>query len=362
MPDTMHIIMDMRHLFGKKDGQEGKKPGKEKNGTEGEQPTATDGTQEKAKPAKKPSMKDWDKELKKRLDANAAMDPESRSSEGDIRNQFWKDFFGTFWKPEVAELLFHLTLLKEDIIEMGFNPLINPFLAFLKRPFAQKLVLSGQLNAETFEGLHNGVAKNYVADSEFVKENVYNVIYCLDLYTQTAADIEHYLRLQSKILSRSAPAYNEKTMAKNIKTFLVNGFKSMRDKNAKLQELDDVESFMKQAGLLSAKNSTKDDEDAANGKGTKAVADRGKDLVPIVKSITENIQVIAALLYLNMTTNSKAAKQAVAKLNKLPETSGELLANASAYVAKQMQGLRFDDETIETFIEMLLDKQKELAA
>ena len=105
MPDTMHIIMDMRHLFGKKDGQEGKKPEEEKKGTEGEQPTATDGTQEKAKPVKKPSMKDWDKELKKRLDANAAMDPESRSSEGDIRNQFWKDFFGTFWKPEVAERL-----------------------------------------------------------------------------------------------------------------------------------------------------------------------------------------------------------------------------------------------------------------
>ena len=233
-------------------------------------------------------------------------------------------------------------LLRRAIEEHGFDPLTNPFLAFIIRPFAQKLALKGLLNEETFKGINNAVTEDYLADSELLKENIYNIIYRIDLYKQPSVDIERYLKCQSRILKPTATTYTKKDMIKNLQTFLIDGVAASKDPNAKLKELADVE---KLAGM--------DGEAAQTGQKADK-ADRN-DLVKIVKELTKSIQLIAALQYISMSTNSKKAKKALQKI-KMPNVSGSELIDATSYIAELLNGRHLDKTSAETFVDLILDK------
>ena len=86
----------------------------------------------------------------------------------------------------------------------------------------QELIKPGLLNINTFKAIYNAVAKNLVADSEFFAESKsnYNIIYCKDLYSKPAVEMEEYLKLQSEILSPDARSYTARDVIKNKKIFL----------------------------------------------------------------------------------------------------------------------------------------------
>lgn len=97
----------------------------------------------------------------------------------------------------------------------------NPILAFVLQDYViQNLINTGDLNVSTFKAIYNAVAKQLVADSEFFKDNDYNIIYCKKLYKKTPKEIENYLILQSEILRPTAEVYTKQDQEKNRKIFL----------------------------------------------------------------------------------------------------------------------------------------------
>jgi hypothetical protein len=296
---------------------------------------------------KKIPMKDWGAELELRLKQHKAKDPNRPTDKGKLLLQFWTDFYTANWNSKIANKLLQIDLLRQDIEENGFDPLINPFLAFLIRPFAKKMVLEDLLNAETFKGIYNAVAHEYLADSEFVQENSYNILYCVDLYKQTPTDIEEYLRCQSAILKPSAPKYSEKTRAKNIQIFLVNGSTSVRDSNAKLNELDDIKELIKTSTGKSVGTAT--GEDNVDSRSVK------RDFEKVVKGLKTKEHLLAALQYIYMSTQSEAAAHALSKSDfSKVNITGEALIKATSFVAKQLKGTTLTKNTADDFVELLL--------
>jgi hypothetical protein len=223
------------------------------------------------------------------------------------------------------------------------------------------MLLADLINSQTYKAIHNAVARRYMADSEFVKQNNYNILYCLDLYKgKTAKDIEEYLAQQKKVLNPSAPAYNAKTLAKNVKIFLKNGYTSVLDDGAELNDLDDIEELLgtseTSGGTDSDKKgsgSTASSDDAKQGK---AKVDR-EDIKDIVRKLTDDAHLIAALQFIAVNTNNKVANQALTNNSKkLSGISAKDLVIASAEVATILRKVKLDTNTIKTFVQLIQDK------
>ena len=375
--------IDLRHLFAKQKSDEEDAAKKEENNEEAtktESPETSDKeksekensktkdgseTKDEVKDGKKGpkiALKDWEDELEKRIKENALS---HKKPEGKVRNAFWEDYFNANWSSKVAAKLKRIDLLRKDIEDMGFDPLINPLLAFLLRNYVQKLVLEDLINSETFKALNNAVANNYLADSEFVKENAYNILYCRDLYKQPVRDIVEYLRLQKIILKPNAPAYNKETRTTNIKIFLENGFTSVLDDGAKLNTLDEVESYLKGKGFSTAKPESTDDSkntdttpedetsaDTSDADSKKTVADEEK-LEQIVSKM-ETADALVALQYIGIHTRAKSALEAIKKVPRNENVDN--LMGAIPRVATYFKGLKLDKAAREALIELLVDK------
>lgn len=345
--DGVHAVMDLRHLF---NTDMINSESEEANKTD---PTATLEDEEDAKITKKLALKDWEQELKRRIARNAKKDQSHRKPVGEVKNKFWAAYFKANWKPEVAKKLYQIDLLKTDIEDIGFDPLLNPLLAFFLREYTQKLVLADLINAENFKALNNAVAEGYVADSEFLKENNYNILYCQDLYKQTSRDIEEYLRLQKSILKPDAQAYSAKTRNVNIKIFLENGSKSMLDPSAKLSSLDDVDDYIVKITGKRPSSESGDIEDKAR-KGRNDTS--RESLVALVHKLSGQVELLAALQFVSMSTDSDDAKKALK--NTRVEASAADLMSATAKISKYLKGMRFDDLTTKSFVELLSDALK----
>ena len=340
----VHAVMDLRHLFNT-----------DTTNSESEEATkmphaAMLEDEEDAKIAKKLALKDWEQELKRRIARNAKKDQAHRKPVGEVKNKFWSAYFKANWKPEVAKKLYQIDLLKTDIEDIGFDPLLNPLLAFFLREYTQKLVLADLINAENFKALNNAVAEGYVADSEFLKENDYNILYCQDLYKQTSRDIEDYLKLQKSILKPDAQAYGAKTRNVNIKVFLENGSKSMLDPGAKLNSLEDVKDYIEKitGGRPSSRSGGSEDKADGNKKDTSR-----ESLVALVHKLSGQVELLAALQFVSMSTDSEDAKK-VLKNIKVDAPAADLIS-ATAEVSKYLRGMRFDDSTTKSFVELLSD-------
>ena len=359
----MHLIMDLRHLFADQ-GKPADKGTPENTNTEDNAAATTEDSKDTSQKTKKIPLKNWGKILKDRIEEYNNRDPEHKraESEGDIRAKFWKDFFENRWKPDVAEKLLQIDLIKQDIEEIGFDPLINPLLAFILTSFAQKMLVAGLLNAETYKAVHNAVAYDYLADSELVKENTYNILYCVDLYRQPSVDAEKYLKYQKSILNPSAPAYGDKTRVKNIQVFLVNGAENVKSKKAKLNALEDIEITLKKFGIStgSKKSAAEDDFDDSDDDNTEQ-EERGSAFEELVQELDPNnkAQFMAMFQYLSLNTNPALVKNAIRQVDagSIPD---ELLIKATERVAilvkKHLKGIRLSKADLENLIDLLLDR------
>ena len=120
----------------------------------------------------------------------------------------------------VAKLVTFGEPIKKLFSILGFTDK-NPILGFIKQEFVQKeLISSNLLTASTFKAIYAAVAKKLIADSEFMKNNDYNLLYCKKLYEKQAKEIEGYFLIQSKILRANASKYTYSDLIKNKKVFL----------------------------------------------------------------------------------------------------------------------------------------------
>ena len=358
MPDSGHILVDLRKIFG------GAEEDKTKPDEATETAEATDGGTEatgeeagsKPKEPKKAPTKnaDWGKVLKDRLAANAELDQEARQPEAEIEAAFWDEYFSDgSWDDEVAAKLKTIELLLKDIIKLGFKKQTNPVLAFVRSKWVQnELIKTDLINSNTFKAIHNAIAKRYIADSEFVKANNYNILYCKDLYKKPLVDIVKYLNFQKQSLPTNLSYYNEDTQSRNIRIFLVVGQKSVRQKGAKLNSLKEVEKLLGKHGIeVGSEEST-----SSTGSGaSSAKKDLGRqDLLKVISSLTTVAQGQAALQYISMATNSTVAKEALKKSLDFKNSSAEELIAASNSIAKYMSGMQLSEAEAEDLVEKIV--------
>lgn len=364
MPDSGHILVDLRKIFG----------GAEEDNTKPDEATETaeaaeGGTEEtgeeavsKPKETKKAPTKnaDWGKILKDRLAANAELDQEARQPEAEIEAAFWDEYFSDgSWDDEVATKLKAIELLLKDIVKLGFKKQTNPVLAFVRSKWVQnELIKTDLINSNTFKAVHNAIAKRYIADSEFVKANNYNILYCKDLYKKPLVDIVKYLSFQKQSLPTNLSYYNEDTQSRNIRIFLVVGQKSVRQKGAKLNSLKEVEKLLGKHGIeVGSEEST---SSAGGTSSTKKGLGR-QDLLKVISSLTTVAQGQAALQYISMATNSTAAKEALKKSLAFKNSSAEELIAASNSIAKYMSSMKLSETEAEELVEKIVAQLEAIA-
>jgi hypothetical protein len=197
----------------------------------------------------------------------------------------------------------------------------------------EKLLNTGLLNISTFKAIYNAVAKKLAADSEFITERAYNIIYCPDLYRKSAKEMAEYLTLQSKILSPSAGAYDGKIQLENRRIFLhIDGIDE-KDyaKNAKMTKLDD-NSLPK---VFDAKLNSIEIARSLSGKseGVGTITKSDKELTEIVSKLTTTADKLAALLALSTSTSSKQAQQALSA-PEVKDVTGEAVTQAFLKLSK----------------------------
>ena len=297
---------------------------------------------------------DWSKELKKRLDANAALSPEAREKEFDIKNKFWLEFFTAFYGEEVAELLNNIELLKKDIQILKFNKQA-PIIAFFKAKYVQtELVKTKLINSNTYKVIHNAFAKQLVSDFEFLKANEYNILYCRDLYNRPPAEIEKYLELQKQILPANTATYDEETISKNKKVFLDGSQKTVKAKAAKLKSLKEIESLYKLATKKKDKDiETDTTEDETSSEETDAKTFNAR--THLAAFIKTKEHVFATLQYLGMTAKSTEANKTLANFD-FGQLDGSKLVNASKEIAERMAQYKITKNDVKEILELITRK------
>jgi hypothetical protein len=321
-------------------------------------PAAEDnaGQKSQTKPASKAKSAstriDWSKELKKRLDANNELAPESRKKEFDIENEFWLEFFTVTFGATVAKLLNNIELLKKDIQILGFKKQSNPLITFFQNKYVQNaLVVSKLINSNTYKAVHNAFAKRLVSDFEFLKANDYNILYCRDLYNRAPTEIEKYLELQKQVLPANVKAYDEETVIKNKKIFLDGNQKTVRAAAAKLKSQKEILSLYKlSAGKKAKSNETdKADTDAETEEDTLDTFDARTDLAAFVKTKEHTF---TTLQYLGMTAKSQEALKALTSID-FGQLSSEKLIVASREVSAGMSRYRLTKDDVAEILDLI---------
>lgn len=280
----------------------------------------------------------------------------SRKSKGEAELEFFNAFFSCYWSKNVTTKLLQNHLLQSDIKALGFDPLINPILAFFLNPFTKELLENGLLDKVKYKAIHNAVAKHLMAESEYVKENNYNVLYCLDLYNKTAADIETYLKYQKSILIPSMKKYNDKTKARNVQIFLVNGSEDMQSANAKLNELSDIQEMIeKVTGQSLGANSEETDNAQKAGNSH-------EKFVQLVNQIDSEAGIVAFLQYISMNAGHGIVKDTLAKFHKVPaEAILKATGKISALTMEYLGNKRLTKTEAQELLDLLLDRYKRIS-
>lgn len=235
----------------------------------------------------------------------------------------------------------------------------NPILAFVVQPVVQeKFLNTGLLNSNSFKAIYNAVAKNLVADSEFFIKNDYNIIYCPDLYSKPAKEIEEYLTLQSNILKTSAKSYDASRQLFNRKVFLYITDEEELNIEKRANKIKDptYKSQIPAAGgakLNSLELARKISGSAVQKTDTIQLS---KDrLTKIAQKLDDLPKQLAAILSLNMSTKSKKAKAALANV-KLKSVSGDELTKA--FIALANGGVlpkgQLSEEAADTLVDIIM--------
>lgn len=260
--------------------------------------TSSQADEQKTDTGSELEITDWGKELKERLDTNHALSDDARVPDLVIEKQFWQDFFRSNFKDETVRKQLSLIgrLLTEDLKTLGFTSNKNLIYAFLKQDYVQKqLLIPGLLNQTTYKAIHNAVAKKLVADNEFLKDNNYNIIYCINWYRNIAPkDMETYLKVQKKILHTNVSVYNDDIQVKNIKTLTrldENGEGPDSIKEAELKTLSELQASL---GL-------DDEPDEISTTSTEAMS-----ISKLMEKIKTPEDAKAALTFVAYTSNDEA--------------------------------------------------------
>lgn len=275
----------------------------------------------------------------------------SRKSKGEAELEFFSAFFNCYWSKNVTTKLLQNHLLQSDIKALGFDPLINPILAFFLNPFTKELLENGLLDKTKYKAIHNAVAKHLMAESEYVKENNYNILYCLDLYNKTAADIETYLAYQKSVLVPSMKKYNDKTKARNIQIFLVNGSEDMQSANAKLNTLEDIKEIIEKVTGKSLSTGEESDD-------TQKAGNSRKNFVQLVNQISSEAEIVAFLQYISMNVGHGVVKKALAKFSRGMSATAILDATSSisALTTEYLGNKRLTKAEAQELIELLIER------
>lgn len=305
-------------------------------------------TQQQAQP-----VVDWSTELKKRLEVNKQLAAEVRESDYAIESKFFEDFFKAIWQDDalVKQLQSLGEPLKKVFKVLGFDDGINPLLKFLTLDFVKKeLLLTKLINVVTFKAIYNAVALKLVTDSDFLKVNDYNIIYCRDLYKQPVEDMMSFLKLQKEVLYSGATTARDD----NRKTFLK--VDSNTDPNlasrAKFQAALSSSALPKVTDNTAKLNSL-ELANAVRGSLYKT-ATTAQSRQQIAASISTPPEVLAALQFLAMTTKSEKAKKALLD-TRLASVSVADLIKATGQVVSRLPSAKLQTAEADELANLLLN-------
>lgn len=288
------------------------------------------------------TSKDWENELNRRLEANRKLDPEARASDYKIESEFFTDYFNAKWEPDVARQLLSLgEPLKKAIKVLEFNEKTNPILAFISDTFViDQLLKTKLLNEGTFKAVYNAVAKKYVAQSQFLASNDYNIIYCPDLYKRTANEMQEYIKLQNNILRATAPKYTQELLSINKKIFLDLPAATESTFSTRLEQIKTTD-----VSELSVKNLVLNDIELAKALSSKLLGidnkndelekDTADESAQQLVKLDTPAKKLAAIQYISLVKNNAKAREALKSSAFASITNNELL-NATAELAKDI--------------------------
>lgn len=306
----------------------------------------------------------WGELLQERKEANNRLSSTLKKSEYEVESKFFEEFFSVNWGKTTGDRLnLFGAPLKKAITVLEFDPKKNPILGFITKPYVlQNLINTDKLNVETFKAIYNAVVKKLVAQSEFIRDykekDEYNLIYCLALYEKPVAEIEKYLELQKSILGD----YSADKLILNRKAFFnIDGItKSDLEERAKdiinwanaLPDVKDAKlNSLALAELISGKKIT----------NTKRLTT--KEQTALLSKLPQKTDLYAALLYLNISTESAKVKAALKndKFNDMesnPVVIQKLIAIAKDNIIPKGQ---LDNTTADAIADQILAKLTELS-
>ena len=321
----------------------------------------------------KPANYDWARDLQNRHATNKTAHPDFRKNTYEVEQQFFTDFFNNMLKSEALtkKAMAIGELLRSDIKTLGFKIAENPILAFLSIPFVQhELLGTSLLNIATYRAIHNAVAKHLVADSEFYKFNLYNIIYCQDLYRHSAAEIEQYLEQQTKILNPKASRYEPSELALNRGIFFYVDIKGIKEtdidgrikaiKNmpvdnlpsntAKLNTNSFINKFIK-SNNIAVINSPERDGLVDDEPGIPSI----KTLIRSIKPRQQPALAFAALQFISLTTGLAEAKQAL-KHKAFTELRIEQITQATNAVSNILGKYKLQKSDAKALVTAIIDQ------
>lgn len=301
-------------------------------------------------------INDWGAELEKRLTDNSKMSAEARKTEAEIEATFFEEYFKSHWDEDVAKQLMLMgEPLKKALRVLGFEKASNPILAFISDDYViDNLIKTKLLNTVTFKAIYNSVAKKLVADKEFLKANDYNIIYCRDLYKKPLDEIMRYLALQNESLDVNFSSYSAVTRANNQKTFIFIKTITTQGNTERAQEIKD---------LVNTDISVRADDAQLNDLAlaetiyqvlnTVEKLDAGA-LQGLARKLKTPSMKLAALQYLNITSNSDEVKKALSKEVFRSLSAKDIIA-ATQVVAQFMPKVKISADDVSTLVGLILN-------
>lgn len=295
-------------------------------------------------------IKDWAEEFKQRVSENNKLSPEARKSSFEIEDQFWAEFFTANWNKPLTAPLKSIELLRDDIKKLGFTEQTNPVIAFLKLNYVKEnLLITRLINSNTYKVIHNAIAKRLVADSEFFKDSDYNIIYCKDFYTKPLKDMIDYLNIQKVILPTSATTYNQALQEKNISLFLQPGQTSVKQQNAKLKGLKEIEET----------EEIKQNKEASENDTTSSETASRPELKSFISNLKSLAQVQATLQFVSMLLADEQAARALSS-DIFKKVSVTDLLQATRALSNKLNKVQISKQNSEVFVQLLIKRAKEL--
>jgi hypothetical protein len=146
--------------------------------------------------------------------------------------------------------------------------------------------------------------------------------------------------------------YNDKTKARNVQIFLVNGSENMQSANAKLNALEDIQEIIEKVTGKSL--STGDEESDASQKA----GNSRENFVQLVNQIGSPAEIVAFLQYISMSAGHNTVKKALTKFSSGVSTAAILEATGkiSALTTEYLGNKRLTRAEAQELLELLIER------